>query len=552
MVWPKGGARAKLGRPTNPSKTNTLKNGLSRQQIGINAASQWGLEYKRNLLMSELFEMLSTITRRRKNAGGSPFASVKATEKWLKTLPSDSDYDAHHALVEGLERFNAGNEAVTLSRMKSLLKIESAGLPLQAGIVEQYVRNQAAFRLARQALWRESWVFWSLLAEAWLVMLKQAYRVEASAELKPFAAEMAARAIHYAGLVIRWDYHQARIPAGSAWRRVHKIYRLVERDGFASQEVLINGKSTHCAREYSLVVLMGLVHPIGYRAQEIESIAQILHDFKPLSLPTQIPERDIHTHVVDLSLSEGACILDDEWVQGRRLRYFDHRALVAYLKDFDQGNADESENILTCQAASLIERGGIRRNRQRTHRFGRVWVAAGMNNILTALASSDPEKTRPALEPWMLRDESTEGMGFALPDEPEVPHGRLVAVSWDPAEGVWQLMAIRWNRQEDGQHLIGTQRLSRHPKRVEVSFETEVPTGASDKTWAVFLPLTNTEQGVSNLLLPPTHYRLGAAMMLRDGDMIYRLRLGEVQESHEGWLRVGMDVIGREQFAVAA
>jgi len=25
-----------------------------------------------------------------------------------------------------------------------------------------------------------------------------------------------------------------------------------------------------------------------------------------------------------------------------------------------------------------------------------------------------------------------------------------------------------------------------------------------------------------------------------------------VQESHEGWLRVGMDVVGREQFAVAA
>jgi hypothetical protein len=40
--------------------------------------------------------------------------------------------------------------------------------------------------------------------------------------------------------------------------------------------------------------------------------------------------------------------------------------------------------------------------------------------------------------------------------------------------------------------------------------------------------------------------------MLRDGEVVYRLRLGEVQESHEDWLRVGMDVIGREQLAVAA
>ncbi|MBS0312285.1 MAG: hypothetical protein JSR88_13190, partial [Proteobacteria bacterium] len=141
--------------------------------------------------------MLSTITRRRKAEAGSPFASVKATEKWLKNLHADSDYDAHHVLVEGLERFNAENEPATLGRMKSLMKLEEAGLPLQSRIIEQYVRNQAAFRLARQALWRESWVFWSLLAEAWLCLLKQAYRNPASAELKPFAAEMATRAVRY-------------------------------------------------------------------------------------------------------------------------------------------------------------------------------------------------------------------------------------------------------------------------------------------------------------------------------------------------------------------
>jgi len=114
------------------------------------------------------------------------------------------------------------------------------------------------------------------------------------------------------------------------------------------------------------------------------------------------------------------------------------------------------------------------------------------------------------------------------------------------------LLAIRWNRQEDGQYLVGTQRLSRHPKRVEIYSETDVPGATCDKTWALFLPMTHPDQGVSNLLIPRTHYRLGAPLMLRDGDTVYRLRLGEVQESHEGWLRVGMDVVGREQFAAAA
>jgi hypothetical protein len=87
---------------------------------------------------------------------------------------------------------------------------------------------------------------------------------------------------------------------------------------------------------------------------------------------------------------------------------------------------------------------------------------------------------------------------------------------------------------------------------VEVYFEADVPGVTQEKTWAIFLPMTHTEQSVSNLLIPRTHYRLGASLMLCDGDVVYRLRLGEVQESHEGWLRVSMDVVGREQFAVAA
>jgi hypothetical protein len=234
------------------------------------------------------------------------------------------------------------------------------------------------------------------------------------------------------------------------------------------------------------------------------------------------------------------------------LRYLALRPLIDHLKTLDQTPAVEGNNGLALQVASLIERGGIRRNRQRTHRIGRVWVAAGIDNILAALVRPDAARLQPVLEPWRLRDESTEGMGFALPEAPALPHGRLVAVSWDPSESVWQLLAIRWNREEDGQHLVGTQRLSRHPKRVEIYFEPDGQGGAQDKTWAVFMPMTHLDQGISNLLIPRTHYQLGAPLMLRDGDMVYRLRLGEVQEAHEGWLRVSMDVIGREQFAVAA
>lgn len=504
--------------------------------------------------MPAIFEMLNAITRRRKAEGASPFASPKATDRWLKQLHADSDYDAHHLLVEGLERFNAENATPSAARLDSLCRLEDAGLPLQARIVEQYLRNQATFRLARQALWRESWMFWSLLAEAWLGLLKGAYRRAASEELKAQRPAIAARALRYAGLVMRWEYHQARMPSESAWRRLHKIYRLVERDGYAKHVLTLAGHTTSCVREYTLTVLMGLVNPLGYRAQEIEAIARILEAYPSLPLPSPVALDGVHTHRVDLSLGEGAVILDKDGVPGRRLRYFALASLVGHLKAFDAGSGPEAEamHALTCQAASLIERGGVRRSRQRTHRFGRVWVAAGMERVLSALAHADPAPARPALEPWMLRDESCEGMGFALGEPVALPHGRLVAVTWDPGENVWQLLAVRWSREEGGQHLIGTERLSRHPKRVQVYFEADIADAPSEQIWAIFLPMAPSEGGGSHLLLPRTHYRLGAALMLREDEAVYRLRLGEVQESHEDWLRVGMDVVGREQFAAAA
>ncbi len=503
--------------------------------------------------MTELFEMLSNIARRRNGEDVSPFTSLRTVRRWLKNLPADSDYDRHHALVEGLERFNAENVDGSAERMKVLLAIEEAGLPLQLRIVEQYVRNQASFRFARQALWRESWVFWSLLAVAWVSMLKQAYKGRRCAELEASRVEIAVRALRYAGLAMRWDYHQSQVPGASAWRRLHKIYRLVERDGYATTPVSLNARETSCAREYSLTLLLGMTHPLGYRTQEIEAVAQLFESYRELPLPEPEYEAGRHTHAVDLSVNEGAFLLEQDLPTGKRLRYFALSALIEYLQSLDSPASVEDEGGLYRQMANLLSRGGVRRNRQRSHRFGRVWVASGMENILAALSAGEGPRARSALEPWMLRDESTEGMGLVATDASPVPHGRLVAVSWNPAEDMWQLLAVRWSQEEAGQLLVGTQRLSRHPKGVEIRYDADTAEAALQApTAAVFLPMSSAEMGVSNLLMPESHYRPAAHVILRDGDVVYRLRLGKIHECHEGWVRVSMDVLSRELVAAAA
>ena len=502
--------------------------------------------------MSDFYSMLSTITRRRQSVSTSPFASRESVTKWLQALPQESDYDAHHALVEGLERFNAETVQASAERLRVLMALEEAGLPLQARIVEQYVRNQSSFKLARQALWRESHMFWSQLAYAYLDFLKQAFRGPAKSELQVRVSHIAVCALRYAGLTMRWEYHQGQTPSNTAWRRLHKIYRLTERGGYDRKPIALGDDSTHCAREYTLIHLMGLVQPLGYRAQEIEEIARLFETYPELPLPEARLSPDTHTHAIDLSMDESAFVLDGQWVPGTRLRYFALRPLIDYLQTVDSSSDQPGMANLGRQLASMIDRGGVRRDRPRTHRFGRVWVAAGIDNILSALLQADSTNERPALDPWMLRDESVEGMGFTLPDHRHLPNGRLVAVSWDPAESVWQLLAIRWNREENGQCLIGAQRLTRHPKLVRLFEEGEEAGRAQSEVNVLFMPMSDSSQGVSNLLMPGSMYHFGKNVSLRDGDLIYRLRLGEALEVHEGWLRVGMDVLGREHLEQAA
>jgi len=503
--------------------------------------------------MPNLLEMVSTITHRKSGGDGSPFDSDRSVRKWLKSLPEESDYDTHQALVEGLERFNAENVDANAERLKMLMAIEEAGLPLQFRVVELYMRNHASFSLAKQPLWRNSWTFWSLLAVAWFNMLKHAYKGPAHLELQPWRAEIATRALRYAGLAMRWDFHNSQLPSAAAWQLVHNIYRMVERDGYADAPVTLNTRQTNCSREYSLAVMIGMTNPIGYKAREIEAIAQLFESFPDLPLPESSFQPSRHTHAVDLMVNEGAFVLeDDNPPTGKLLRFFALAPLVEHLQSIEPLSSTEGEEGLYRQIAKLVSRDDVRRSSQRIHRFKRVWVACGMGNILASLACVKGGSPRQAMEPWMLRDESTDGMGFSLEASTALPHGRLIAVSSNPSENSWQLLAIRWNREADGQLLVGAQRLSRHPKRVEISLTEDTADAPRASTHAVFLPMSDTEHNLSNLLLPQTYYQPGAQITFRDGDTLYHARLGQVYESHERWVRVGMDVLSGEQFAAAA
>jgi hypothetical protein len=505
--------------------------------------------------MSDLYHMLSSIARRRKPVNLSPFANRKTLSKWLLTLPQQSEYDTHHALVEGLERYNAEPLTVSEERLQVLLTLEEIGLPLQARIVDQYVHNQASFKLAKKALWRESHLFWTQLAYAWLGFFKQVIRDPAMHALSHRLAGIATRTLRYTGLAMRWEYHQELLPASTAWCRLNKIYRLAERGGYADQPVVIDGVSTHCTREFALIHLLGLVHPAGYRALEIEGIAQLFAAHAALPLPTSQFDPDRHSHVIDLAMDGEAFALHERVLPGKRLRYLALQPLLDYLKQIEVTSIPTLAGAshlasLGQQLACMIERGGARRNAARSARFSRVWVASGMDSIMTLLTQPDASSAQTALEPWMVRDESSTGMGLGRDGAADLDDGQLLAVCWDSTDPSWQIMAVRWLNTDNGQCQIGTQRLTRHPKLLQLS--VDVDGGSSEEFGVLFMPLADSSQGVSNLLIPASFYQPGRRAILRDGGILYRLRLGAALEKHAAWVRVEMDVLAREYLDHAA
>lgn len=478
-------------------------------------------------------------------AGGSE-------EGWARTLSGECDYVGHQKLVEALEQLAADRADDRLGRVRSLLAIEEVGLPLQLRLTEHYLRTHDSHPRAGQAMWQQSRTFWLLLADAWLDLLKEACGRQARPELRPWRAEIAVRALRYARLVMRWDYQRSQAPSGNAWSRVHRVYRLAERENFIEIPVTLNARETSCVREYALAVLLGLTNPVGYRPQEVEALAQIYESLAQLPLPQSGFEAGKATCVVDLSTEMAPFLLGDDLPAGRRLRFFDLASLLEHLQAMTRTSGTAGEASLHGRALKELTEGDARRTRQRVRRFGRARVACGIQHILGSLAAAQAGREYKGAESWMLRDETLDGLGFSLDETASLPYGRLIAVKREAAEGAWQLMAIRWRGKEDGRLLVGAQRLSTAPQRVEIGFAPGAAAAPQAFTHAILLQLPEGESNAGSLLLPQTHYRAGAEMVLRDGEICHRLHLGEVHENHERWVRVGISVLDTELTAHAA
>lgn len=472
------------------------------------------------------------------------FSTVRTVQKWLQTLPDSSDYDAHHALVEGLERYNGDTRGDELNRIEVLRAIEETGLPLQARLVAQYLKSYAANDSSSQTIWRECHLFWDQLAVAYLPFLKLALKRGGAGKLEALSTEIAVKSLRYFSLGMRWEYLRGQRPGESSWRRLHKIYRMAEVAGIVLDVVEIEGRKSSCAHEYVMALLFDLANSYAFSPEEIQFVPEILDSLETLPVPEFGLRRDRHTHMVDLSAANGPEKIEDRWVPGSRLRYLE---LGDILQELEQraGHAQDTPKSKVCRKlARVMGRAGANRKGPRKPRFGEVRAVFGAEAVLKVF--SPYLGVVPNVEFITLRDESDEGFGFVLHEEHALSPGALLAMDRDDGHGAWQLLAVRWSDEEGSQWLLGAEMLSKYPKRVEIEWESDGPgkkTGA-----ALFLPLASASQGgASNLLLPWGAYSSGRILLLRQDDGTrYRLKPGGIIETHESWLRVGFDVLSRE------
>lgn len=496
--------------------------------------------------MNGFIEKISSLVQGCYRWREAPFASEGAARKWLQHLPGSSDYEAHHALVEGLERYNGDTRGDLFNRIRVLRAVEETGLPLQARMVGHYLQSQSSNESARQALWRECHLFWDQLAVAYQTFLNAVQRDGGAGKVSSLSPEIIVKSLRYFSLGMRWGYLRGRRPGESSWRRLHKIYRMAEISNVALGEVEVEGGKTSCAREYVMTLLFDLANPYTFGPEEIPAVLKILDGLQRLPVPETALRRDRHSHMVDLAASSGPEKIENRWMPGGRMRYLDLQSVQHELEQKASQAQDTARGLLCAKLANVIGREGVSRRSARKPRSGEVRAVFGTDSALKMFApGQDQQENMPKPELVKLRDESSKGLGFVLKEDRLLPTGSLMSIERDDGGG-WKLLAVRWMGGEDGQWLLGAEILSKYPRQVEIEWENGE--AESETATAFFLTLASTSQAVSsNLLLPRAAYSSGRILLLcQDDGTRYRLKLGGIIEIHDAWLRVGFDVVSRD------
>lgn len=503
--------------------------------------------------------------------------SVKAADLWIGELAQRDGYEAHKMLVEALSTFIGNAAPLSRQRLKVLMRLDECSLEFQRDIARKYLECQGRSQRGEYPLWKSAAIFFRHLADGYQAFFRDIVANRDNSVGEKYLPLVVARTLHYCGMAIRWGYFRQETVQPVMWRRLHKSYLLSEASGFAEAEVaLSSGALTTCGREYAQILLLDVINPACLRPLQIELAGRWLDDWSGLVKLEKRCDPAIHMHCVDLSAGGGARKLVDG-ANGDALRCWGMADLYGHLRKVRAGLSKGGEirdlvpegmdcSLPECLALlDDISRHWVRpapaRKQERMASDKAVEMACGVGAIRHCLQPEGAKKAagkRPAsYQYWAVENESQGGYGLveAKPAEKAEP-GKLVCVKTTGSGAAWEIGVVRWKKGASGQPALGIEKLSDEPKHVELSPAGEPSNGgeaeeaSGGKTIsAVFLPKWYDREIDSSLIFHPPDYADGRQLDMHYRNNVIRIRLTEVVDKTEEWVRVKFDILGHRSAA---
>lgn len=488
--------------------------------------------------------------------------NVKAADVWLQKLHHEDEYEAQKLIIEGLTGFLKSQEAPSKERLKVLMHLDETSQAFQNRLGAAYFHNQAGLKRAEDTLWKSMTTLFAQFAHAYQLFIREIVAQRGKAEFSRYLPTITARALRYYGQGIKWGYFHQEPVQPVMWKRLHKYFQMCEESHFASIEVSIDSRHlSTCRNEYMHILLLDMIKPMTLNPPQLERVDRWLDRWAALVELDRDCDPDTHMHCVDLSTGAGARkLLEDMHSPALRCWsmadiYLQIRKARASLSEGDWSeNVELGEDCVVPDCIELLDyvaRYWIRPEAaRRLHRAPvedkMMEMACGVGAIYSCLQPDDKRCGKIPFEHWAVLDESEGGYGLVEARHTErAQEGKLVLVKPSGHDGCWEIGVVRWKKDgESGLPALGVERLSDAPKQV-----TLMPTDESgaEAIKSIFLPKLYQRDIDSSLILRTPDYRDGRLLDMHYRNNIFRIRLIEVVDSGEEWVRAHFDLLGNSR-----
>ena len=541
-----------------------------------------------------MFDFSGFINAILRKKSDDPVGDLKSATVWVQELPLADAHPAHIEIVRALSSINENKKMPLKERVQVCMYLNEKAKDLQEKLCRDYLATIGEANPAERTYLHTILAFWDEMAVGYQICIRN-FSQNPSAKLWPTIRILTARALYHYAMQAKWA-HLRYMPVETAvWRNIHRLYLFAEREKFESTSLKLFPDAvteTSCQSEYLQPLMLNLANPESLQPLQINLVDQWLDTWaKSVTLEKQFrPHRQLYA--INLGDAKPARSLRRNML-GEKYRYWGVGLLMVTIdKAVDQLKNGElpvrlglGEDCRLPHCLDLIEtverrwsKKDVQRKHERTPNVKVVHVVQGLQDILAQLkpgakikrkpkgemvgyqvmgytvggspidmnTQGNEELFQPALEQWIMENESVSGYGVTL--NPAGQHGLRIGtlIGLKPESTRHFLIGVvrRMNKSPSSKTYVGIETLCQTPIPVEL----HTPSGGTvskQLTEAVYLLEIPQAQIARSLLMAHDDFEPGRLMQLKAQGKAYTIRLQKAVEEAEDYSRVSFDVLAR-------